>query len=306
MYQAIAAALGLTALVARVSLGYGPMDCCAPPPCGCEPVACCDPCAGVVSEPAPPKAPGTLPAPKNRVTPPAPTPAEEPATQRTTNEFPSPPNVNTPTPVETPQPTLPTDEPPPAEPLTAEAEPTAPPAEDEPAEPPVAVEEPTRYSAPPADEPAAAPPETDPYAELFPPDPATSEPEHPSDDVPPATEEAPPAAEEAPATDEAPPDYNELFPPSSFLDVLSTPGGLASDSPRPWTNVHGHPLLTARVTKVRPTRIVVTCEDGVSHTLAFSELSKHDLAFVRRQVDARQVQLAHEARQQELLANQGR
>jgi hypothetical protein len=43
----------------------------------------------------------------------------------------------------------------------------------------------------------------------------------------------------------------------------------------------------------------------MSHALAFSELSKHDLMFVRRQVDARRLQLAEQARQQELLANQG-
>ncbi len=303
MVRAIAAVLAMGGLAARAAVGYGPVDCGDAPPCGCEPIVNCDPCA--VAESAPPKSPDDLPPPPQSSESPAraadrdaqPTPA--PA-----NEFPSPPNANTPA-VSPPA----EDEPGTDGPVTPAAPPTAeaPPATEPPATQDVApADDASRYGTPPKDSPTT--PATDPYEGLFPPGESAADVE-PATDTPAAD---PPAAEETPATDEptpaeeAPPtpDYDELFPPSSDTGSLRTPGGWASEAPRSWKDADGRVLAVGRVVDVTALQVVLAADDGAEHAFPYAALSNADLRFLREQVEARRTALTAAADRDRLLAGQ--
>jgi hypothetical protein len=288
MHGSIAAVLAIAGLAARAAMAYGPLDCGDLPPCGCEPVVICDPCA-VTPEPTPPKAPDQLPAP------PAASQAEptgegdEPA-PATPNEFPSPPNVNTPA-----------VEPPPSSVTPAEEAPADRPATDQPATPesPPA-DDASRYSTPPTEEPTTPP--TDPYEGLFPPDAAEAESETPAAETP-STES--PATEGAPAAEEPrTPEYDELFPPSSATRVLSAPGGWTSDAPRLWKDADGRVLAIGRITGVTAQQLVLARDDGAEQAFPYAALSNADLQYLREQVSARRAELTSPADRDRLLAGQ--
>lgn len=294
MSQALAVLLAVAGLTARAAVGYSAIECGDVPPCGCEPIVVCDPCAAA----APPKAPDELPAPADGQR-----PAASEAAPETTNEFPSPPNVNTPavTPPSSPvtptaEETAPVEEP--ITPLTPSAEEAS--TTEEPASPEAApTEQPSRYGAPPAEESTA--PTTDPYQGLFPADDA--QPDAPAGETP---AEEPPAAEESPATEPSPatPGYDELFPPSSDTGILTAPGGWASDSPRPWTDADGRVLVTGRVVGVTLRQVVLSSDDGAEHAFPYAALSDADLRFLREQVAARRAKLTAPGDRDQLLVGQ--
>jgi hypothetical protein len=329
MYRATATALALVSFLPRVGVGYQPVDACCPPPCGCEapPVVCCDPCepSAPATKKDRPKSSGPLPTPADAETKkPAPqenAPAESPTPTLAPNA-----DAITPQPLNTPD--IETTIAPPAE---APAEP-APRYADPPAAAPAPVE-PTRYddifsntpesTEPPAaetTEPAAAEsqtpaPETEPADEPAPAEPAdpasVDDPfTAPAEETPPTEETTPPAEESTPAPAEAPatetPEGEELFGPSAACDVLTQPGGWASDASRPWNDAEGQLLVTGRITEVTAKFVVLLRENGQSQSVRYSHLGDEDLSFLRQQIEARRVQLASQAGGDELLAEQSR
>jgi len=259
MKHTLAATLAIVGLATHVSAGLAMgMDCCVPLVCGCEapPVDVC--CATACEPAAPPKArepklPAAEPTPAEK--PPAPA---EPAA--TTPEPLSPPPFNTPAPAATP----PETETPPAEAPTEEPAP--------------------RYSEPPVETPApAAEPN---YGEVFP-------------DEPPA-ESAPPETEPAPATeDSAPPAENDSEPATTGIEdvfpptgALAEPGGWASRATRDWTDAAGRRLIAARVGGATAEHVMLVSGDGATRQIRYGELSNSDLRFLRRQIEARRLQLA--------------
>jgi hypothetical protein len=310
MYRTIAAALALVGFTARLGVAYGPVDCCAPPPCGCEPVDCCNPCAPVVDE-APPKPHGAVPTPAAKPDVPATAPPAAPPERLPSGSGAnvSPPPLNTPT-IETP-------------PAAATAPPAAPPdAATTPSAAESAAPAPTdaRYSSPPQDAPASS--ESASFEDIFgetPSEPQTPAAETapaestPPADVPAAAEQGaatePPASTEEspaapPATEEPAetPEFDDLFPPSS--GILNAPGGMASDSTRLWIGANGIPLLNGRVASVAAEHVVLLSDDGAAQEVRFAALSNADLGFLREQVAAKRNQLALQAVAKDLLATQ--
>lgn len=329
MYRATATALALVSFLPRVGVGYQPVDACCPPPCGCEapPVVCCDPCApsAPVKKQNRPKSSGPLPTPADAET-------KKPAPQENAPaELPKPalaPNADaiSPQPLNTPD--IEATVAPPAE---APAEP-APRYADPPAAAPAAVE-PTRYddvfsNTPESTEPSAAEtpepettepetpaPETEPAdepapAESLDPAPVDDPFTAPAEEAPTTNETTPPAEESAPAPAEEPatetPEGDELFGPSAARDVLTQPGGWASDASRPWNDAEGQLLVTGRITEVTAKFVVLSREDGQSQAVRYGRLGDNDLSFLRQQIEARRVQLASQASGDELLAEQSR
>jgi hypothetical protein len=319
MYRATATALALVSFLPRVGIAYQPIDLCCPPPCGCEapPVVCCDPC-----EPPSHKAAtgGRGLAPKSTVPPAASAPSELPAPP------PAPaPNADaiSPQPLNTPDIEA-----------TVAAPPAASPAPTQEATP---AELAPRYAAPPISEPAAVEPTR--YDDVFSDTPETTEPETPATEAPPAedpapaepaatapatdlftapAEETPPTEETTPAPAEEPapapadepatssPEGEDLFGPSSSHDVLTQPGGWASNASRPWNDADGQLLLTGRITEVTAKFVVLSREDGQSQAVRYARLGDEDLSFLRRQIDARRAQIASQAGPDEMLAEQSR
>jgi hypothetical protein len=119
--------------------------------------------------------------------------------------------------------------------------------------------------------------------------------------TPPAEEPATPPAEE-PASDS--PEGDDLFGPGAARDVLTQPGGWASDASRPWNDADGQPLVTGRLTEVTAKFVVLLREDGQSQAVRYAHLGDDDLSFLRQQIDARRVQLAAQTAGDELLAEQ--
>jgi hypothetical protein len=342
MYRATATALALVSFLPRVGVGYQPVDGCCPPPCGCEapPVVCCDPCdpSAPATRKDRPKSSGPLPTPAGADAK-KPTPAES-----TPAELPKPalaPNADaiTPQPLNTPEieATVAAPAESPAAPVANPAAPETAPAEPAPryADPPAAAPavEPTRYddifsntpesTEPPAaetPEPATAEPqtpapETEPAEAPAPAESADTTPAGdlftaPAEETPPTEETTAPAEESAPAPAEEPatetPEGDELFGPSAARDVLTQPGGWASDASRPWNDAEGQLLLTGRITEVTARFVVLSREDGQSQAVRYSHLGDEDLGFLRRQIEARRVQLASQAGGDELLAEQSR
>jgi hypothetical protein len=128
----------------------------------------------------------------------------------------------------------------------------------------------------------------------------------PSDQTPPATEPANADApkEEPKAEEEL--DFDALFGPSSSNETLSEPGGWASDAGRQWSDAHGAELATARVTSIGDHNVTLVTAAGEKLNVSFAELSDGDLAFLRRQIDARQTLLAERERAEARLADQSR
>jgi hypothetical protein len=180
------------------------------------------------------------------------------------------------------------------------------PATETPAEP--AAEQPAAQpTEPPAEAPAAAPAEVDavdlfgdPIAPTTPPAESAPAEAPPSPQSTPA-EEAKPAAEEEKKDDGV--DFNELFP-SASNGVLTEPGGWASDASRDWNDREGQSLATARVVGVADGSVALRNNVGQTLNVAFADLSDADLAFLRRQIDARQTVLAEQNRAESQLANQ--
>lgn len=308
-------------------------------PC-CEPI-CCEPLVSLdcceldaarpkaagppVEEPSPVDTPQRSES--NRITsPPAPVPLPEgePAQPQATTPTAPPPSTfaepaTPPAEEETipPAETEPEVAPPAVEPSTA-----APPA----VEP--ATEEPSRYT--PLPEPAPAPEATapapgdleDPFTEAPVPndeqpvedelEPAPTEPEEPSIDdqlfdtqSAPATTEAPQTPEEQPEehpAEPSDPDVESLFGPSAAWDVLSEPGGWASTSDRTWRDASGDELGPAKLAAINGHYVVLRTNDGGEHIIRFDELSRDDLGFLRRQIDARETELAQKAKDAARLA----
>ena len=338
MYRATATALALVSFLPRVGVGYQPMDLCCPPPCGCEapPIDCCDPCEPSKPTPAPSHKAATglrraQPSrgrglgPKSTVPPVTNAPSELPAPLSAPA-----PNADaiSPQPLNTPDIEVTVAAPPAASPAPA----ATPPQEVAPAEPA------PRYGAPPVSEPAAVEPTR--YDNVFSDTPATTEPETPATETPPAedlapaepaattpsdelftapAEDTPPPAEEttpAPAEEPAPapadepasssPEGEDLFGPSSSHDMLTQPGGWASDTSRPWNDANGQWLVTGRITEVTAKFVVLSREDGQSQAVRYAHLDDEDLSFLRQQIDARRAQVARQAGPDEMLAEQSR
>ena len=199
-------------------------------------------------------------------------------------------------------------------------EPAATPPTETPSTPPV-----TESAAEPAPEPSApvASAEeteevdvTDLFGEPSASEPAAEEPaaEEPATEQPaaeqPAAEE--PAPQDAPADEEKeeepaePLDFESLFGPSSSTEILSAPGGWASEASRTWHTQEGEQLGTARVGQVSAAAVTLLTTDGQSLVVRFSELSDADLTFLRQQIDARQTLLAEQQRAESQLAERGR
>jgi hypothetical protein len=342
MYRATATALALVSFLPRIGVAYQPIDLCCPPPCCCEapPIECYDPCEPSKPAPAPSHkaATGLRRAQPSRGRGLAPKSTAPPAATAP-SELPAPPPAPAPAPnadAISPQPlNTPDIEATVAAPPAASPAPTATPQATSP------VETAPRYAAPPASEPATVAPTR--YDDVFsdtpattePPaaEPETTEPETPATETQPAEESAPaepaataPAADlfSAPAEEETPPPSEEttpapadepassspegedLFGPSSSHDVLTQPGGWASNASRPWNDADGQLLLTGRITEVTAKSVVLMREDGQSQAVSFAHLGYEDLSFLRRQIDARQVQLANQAGPDEMLAEQSR
>lgn len=310
MYRTTAAALAMVGLIAQVGLGYQSVDICCPPPCGCEapPVACCDPCDVKAKAPAV-KRPGRLPTPAD---------ARKPAPAT----LPSPPTPRPELPTTTPAPDASAISPPPLNTPSTATDAAMPPVE----QPAAPVTPPTE--APP--EPAPTTPQPGPFDELFPDTSSETEAQPPSEQ-PPATEtaptEAPPAAtseqpptsatetpeptteQATPATEEEPattPDFDELFGPSTSIDVLTLPGGWASSASRPWSIAGGRAPIAGRVTSVTSDHVVLLSDDGPSQSVRYAELADDDLNFLRQQIEARRAQLATQTPDGERLAKQAR
>ena len=142
--------------------------------------------------------------------------------------------------------------------------------------------------------------------------PATSETPAPATETPaeaPSTPAAEPAnadeAKEEPK-EEQELDFDSLFGPSSSNEVLTAPGGWASDAARQWNNAKGDDLATARVTAISDSDVTLLTDAGQTLNVSFAELSDGDLAFLRRQIDARQSDLAQQQRAESRLAEQSR
>ncbi len=314
MYRVTATALALVSFLPRVGVGYQPVDACCSPPCGCEasPVVCCDPCDP--SAPAPKKAhsksPALLPTPADtdakKPTPTEPTPAELPQPALAPNA-----DAITPQPLNTPD--IEATEAPPAV-APAAVEPTR--YDDIFSNTPESTEpQPAETPEPATTEPETPAPETGPADEPAPAETATPAPEDdvftaPPEETPPTEESTPPAEEPAPAPAEEPatetPEGDELFGPSAARDVLTQPGGWASDASRPWNDAEGQLLVTGRITEVTAKFVVLSREDGQSQAVRYAHLGDKDLSFVRQQIEARRVQLASQSGGDELLAEQSR
>lgn len=267
MNRAAATLLAFASLLPQVGVGFEPVYACSPLPCGCEvaPVVCCEPLA-TTGKREQPKPPAPLPTPAD----PAPTVNTTPPSAASALPIPSPapaPDAISPPPLNTPAiAEMPT---PPAEsPAAADVTPQLP--------EPAPVEAAPRYTAPPAETSPAEPTTPAPAAdELFP------EPTEPS----------------APAEDPASttPEYDSLFPPSSANEVLTQPGGWASDVSRPWIDAGGQRIVAGRITEVTASGIVSAGNDGKSRAVRYVSLSDADLNFVRQQIAARRAQLAGQA-----------
>lgn len=289
---------------------------CCPPPCvPCPPVECC--------VPAPGSCEGIAPSAK-------PTPAE-PEPVVSTPAVDSPPLVARP---EQPAAFAPPEAPATAASATGESEiePLAPPpaaAERAPATPvdeqpppaPLITEsEPSRYGATPAaDSPSftqpsdtafpAAGPTTTPAADTTPgaeaesmfdappnnryapPTATPSETTTPAEAAPPVeTQPEPMPTEPAPAE----PEEEDIFDLGQSRRVLDEPGGLSSQSVRQWNDAAGQHSCEARLAAVSADGVVLDRADGGEAQVAFQSLSEADLQFVRRQIHARQLQLAAE------------
>jgi hypothetical protein len=65
-------------------------------------------------------------------------------------------------------------------------------------------------------------------------------------------------------------------------------------------------LATARIDSISGRNVTLVTDAGDKLNVSFAELSDGDLAFLRRQIDARQVELAHQERGESQLAEQSR
>jgi hypothetical protein len=181
--------------------------------------------------------------------------------------------------------------------------PSAPAAEPAPTTPPEEAEKPASdeevdvndlFGEPAASEPPAA--EAPPTDEGAPAD-------QPSSETPPGEESAPP--EESKPTEE-PLDFDSLFGPSSSNDVLSEPGGWRSTVSRAWHYTDGEPLAAARIGGISHAGVTLLTDKGQTLDIEFRELSNADLAFLRKQLDARQAFVAEQQRAESRLAEKSR
>lgn len=127
----------------------------------------------------------------------------------------------------------------------------------------------------------------------------------PAADPAPAPEATPPA--ESPAIDESeeketePAEVDEKDPLDDFFSdarqpaVLSTPGGLDSNSHRQWTDNTGKYHCEARLVSVTRQEIVLSKADGQLKTVSLRRLSDEDLKFVHGQVVAKREVLARQS-----------
>lgn len=257
--------------------------------------------------------PAPKPAPKTPT--PAPRKPQGPATAAAKPAIKSPPPMITPTPAspQVREALPPLAESPQASPAPA-IEPTPAPMEPTPAAPGSPTDsgvggtypEPTapvldRYGFPPTAPADAAPAASAPAIE--------SEPSAPAEnDAAPAPSPAP--VEEAEPADEKPqgesstPDLEELFNDATPRGPLVEPGGWESETNRTWRDASGRTVAAARLAGVTGERVELIDEDGGKPSLAYRELSDADLTFVRRQVEARRVQLAQRAGTVKMLATQ--
>ena len=164
--------------------------------------------------------------------------------------------------------------------------------------------------APASSTPAPATAESDPVdaVDLF--GDSTSEAEEPASETP-ATDqstespEPPPATENKKDSDENL-DYSDLFGPSASASPLHEPGGWESAESRPWSYQDGEQLAYARIAGIDGGTVTLLSEAGRVMKVGVAEFSDHDLAFLRRQVEARQVELAGRQPVDSRLAEQSR
>ncbi|MCC6494091.1 MAG: hypothetical protein IT424_13845 [Pirellulales bacterium] len=110
---------------------------------------------------------------------------------------------------------------------------------------------------------------------------------------------------EAPAEGPQKPDAQSLFGPGAAAEVLAEPGGWSSQSDRLWTDAAGDALAPARLVEITGNHATLKTNDGGRHRIAYRELSRGDLAFLRRQIDARQSLLRETAERGARLAKGG-
>lgn len=186
------------------------------------------------------------------------------------------------------------------------------PAEEPAPEPAAPIEEPVAepVEAPASSTPAPATAESDPVdaVDLF--GDSTSEAEEPASETP-ATDqstespEPPPATENKKDSDENL-DYSDLFGPSASASPLHEPGGWESTESRPWSYQDGEQLAYARIAGIDGGTVTLLSETGRVMKVAVAEFSDDDLAFLRRQVEARQIELAGRQPVDSRLADQSR
>lgn len=113
----------------------------------------------------------------------------------------------------------------------------------------------------------------------------------PAEVIPPTeTQPEPTPTEPAPNESEEP----DIFDLGQSTRVLDEPGGLSSAFERQWNDAAGQHSCSARLVNISADGIVLNRADGGEARVAFSSLSATDLQFVRRQIHARQLQLAAE------------
>jgi hypothetical protein len=130
-------------------------------------------------------------------------------------------------------------------------------------------------------------------------DPVDGAPRYTPAALPPAPREtAPSTAPETPtdatpeAPEVAPPNAEDLFDVSRARRVLQEPGSWASELPRRWRDASGKFQCDACIAAVSPDGVVLHLADGATVRVPYGALSVSDLKFVRRQIEARQTQLA--------------
>jgi hypothetical protein len=122
--------------------------------------------------------------------------------------------------------------------------------------------------------------------------PPTSAPEStPAESTTPTEPAAPPTT--TPATPEEP-EETDIFDLGESRRVLDEPGGLSSGRARIWHDAAGKHACEAQLAAVSADGVVLARADGKQAEVSFTSLSDADLQFVRRQVHARQLQIAAE------------
>jgi hypothetical protein len=114
--------------------------------------------------------------------------------------------------------------------------------------------------------------------------PAEEPTDQPADDVPTPADETP--AEETPAEETPAEETDDIF--GQTRDVLSEPGGLASQEMRLWVDNTGNYSCRGRLISLLDKQVRLLKDNGRTATVPLHRLSPSDLEFVDRQASAQE------------------